>query len=77
MLGAVFNSLGELVAQDDQTPAPPTALVDNLKQRLGDCVTEDQSGRQRLSITLPDRQALDNLAETLAHLLVTQSSKEN
>ncbi|MCH8840535.1 MAG: DEAD/DEAH box helicase, partial [Planctomycetes bacterium] len=77
MLGAVFNFLGELVAQDDQTPAPPTALVDNLKQRLGDCVTEDQSGRQRLSITLPDRQALDNLAETLAHLLVTQSSDEN
>ncbi|MCH7751243.1 MAG: DEAD/DEAH box helicase [Planctomycetes bacterium] len=77
MLGAVFNFLGELVAQNDQTPAPPTALVDNLKQRLGDCVTEDQSGRQRLSITLPDRQALDHLAETLAHLLVTQSSEEN
>ena len=76
MLGAVFNFLGELVAQDDQTTAPPTALVDNLKQRLGDCVTEDQSGRQRLSITLPDRQALDHLAETLAHLLVTQSSEE-
>ena len=77
MLGAVFNFLGELVAQNDQTPAPPTVLVDNLKKRLGNCVTEDQSGRQRLSITLPDRQALDNLAETLAHLLVTQSSDEN
>jgi len=31
---------------------------------------------QRLSITLPNRQALDNLAGTLARLLATQSSGE-
>jgi len=74
MLGAVFHFLGELVTQDDQTPAPPTALVDNLKQRLNHCVTEDESGRQRLSVTLPNRKALDNLASTLAQLLATQSS---
>jgi len=74
MLGAVFSFLGELVAQDDQTSPPPNALVDNLKQRLGSCVTEDESGRQRLSVTLPDRKALDNLAGTLARLLATQSS---
>ncbi len=76
MLGAVFNFLGELVEQNDQTPAPSTALVDSLKQRLGDCVTEDDAGQQRLSITLPNRQALDNLAGTLARLLATQPSQE-
>ncbi len=74
MLGAVFNFLGELIAQDEKTPAPPAELVDNFRQRLGDCVTEDESGQQRLSITLPNRQALDNLAGTLARLLATQST---
>jgi SNF2 family DNA or RNA helicase len=77
MLGAVFNFLGELVAQDGQTSAPPAELVNNVKQRLGECVSEDDAGRQRLSITLPNRQALDNLASTLARLLATDSTEDH
>jgi hypothetical protein len=38
---------------------------------LGGCVEEDEQGRQRLSITLPNRDVLDNLAATLARLLVS------
>jgi hypothetical protein len=44
--------------------------VASLKQRLTECVEEDSQGRQRLSITLPNREMLDNLASTLARLLV-------
>jgi len=70
LLGAVFNFLGELVVQDVTTPPPSPDAIAMLKQRLVDCVEEDQSGQQRLSVTLPNRAAIDNLATTLARLLV-------
>jgi hypothetical protein len=72
LLGAVFNFLGELVAEHDAAASPPPDTVANLKQRLAECVEEDRQGRQRLSITLPNRDMLDNLAGTLARLLATK-----
>jgi hypothetical protein len=69
MLGAVFNFLGQLVAQDPaQAPAEP--LVSQVRSRLAECVEESPSGAQRLTVTLPDRRALDTLAQTLARLLL-------
>jgi hypothetical protein len=55
----------------EQAPAAPApeALVANLRQGLGACVEDDPTGKPRLTITLPDRSALDNLAQTLAKLL--------
>ena len=77
MLGAVFNFLGELVSQDqaagDQASQPSDAVVSQMRERLSQCVEEDESGRQRLTVALPDRNALDNLAQTLARLLVAGS----
>lgn len=69
LLGAAFHFLGELVAQQhpEQQPAPELAL--NLKNRLAECITPDDSGRQRLTITLPNAAALDNMANALARLL--------
>ncbi len=69
MLGAVFSFLGELVAKDS-APAPAEGLVTQVRDRLGQCVEEDASGRPRLTVTLPDRSALDSLAQTLARLLL-------
>ena len=54
MLGAVFNFLGELVSQDQAQP-PDDPLVAQVRNRLSECVEEDSSGRQRLTVTLPDR----------------------
>ena len=70
LLGAVFSFLGELVSQQAVAQSPAPDAVAGLKQRLAECVEEDQQGRQRLSITLPNRQTLDHLATTLAQLLV-------
>jgi hypothetical protein len=70
LLGAVFNFLGELVSQQEATAPPAPDTVANLKSRLAECVEEEGQGRQRLSITLPNREMLDNLAVTLARLLV-------
>jgi hypothetical protein len=70
LLGAVFSFLGELVSQNENVSTPSQEVVADLRQRLGGCVEEDEQGRQRLSITLPNRDVLDNLAATLARLLV-------
>jgi hypothetical protein len=72
LLGAVFNFLGELVSQQEVAAQPAADTVDSLKQRLAECVEEDDQGRQRLSITLPNREMLDKLAATLARLLVAK-----
>jgi len=68
LLGAVFNFLGELVAEGNK-PEPPQEVVSQLRERLDQCVEEDASGRTQLSVTLPDRGALDNLAQALARLM--------
>ena len=69
LLGAAFQFLGELVAQQhpEQQPAPELAL--NLKNRLAECITPDDSGRQCLTITLPNAASLDSMANALARLL--------
>ncbi len=69
LLGAAFHFLGELVAQQnpERQPAPELAL--NLKSRLAECITPDESGRQRLTITLPNAASLDSMANALARLL--------
>jgi superfamily II DNA or RNA helicase len=72
LLGAAFKFLGELVAQ--QTPmAPSDAVVQQLRCGLDACVDADESGKPRLTVTLPDRAALDNLAQTLAKLLALRA----
>jgi superfamily II DNA/RNA helicase len=72
MLGAVFHFLGELVS-DGQSPAPPEPLVAQVRSRLSECAEEGPSGTQRLTVTLPDKRALDALAQTLARLLAAGS----
>jgi len=40
-------------------------VVRKLREGLSDCSTTDASGREQLTVTLPNREALDNLASTL------------
>jgi superfamily II DNA or RNA helicase len=68
MLGAVFNFLGQLVSNGQPSP-PPDAMVTQVRSRLNECIEEDPAGRQRLTISLPDRRSLDHFAQTLAQLL--------
>jgi len=74
MLGAAFEFLGELV-RDQGGQAAPETLVTSLRDRFQECVEEDEAGRQRLTVTLPSRDALDNLAQTLARLLMAQGDE--
>jgi hypothetical protein len=68
LLGAAFKFLGELVATQADQPAEPAMAVE-LRSRLAQCAEDDGTGRQRLTVTLPDRAALDHLATALAQLL--------
>jgi superfamily II DNA or RNA helicase len=69
LLGAALNLIGQLVdIPEAREPSPET--VDRLRTSLAGCTDEDENGRPQLKITLPDRQSLDNLATTLARLLV-------
>lgn len=73
LLGAAFKFLGELVTQQ-QTAPPPEALVANLRAGLGACVDEDPTGKPRLTVTLPDKAALESLTQALAKLLAVGES---
>ncbi len=73
LLGAAFHFLGELMA--DQAPSPATErLAQDLRQRLGECVEPDPRGGQRLTVTLPGPEALENLSRSLATLLVASQN---
>lgn len=69
LLGAAFKFLGELVAQQAAAAPPSEALVANLRAGLGACVDEDPTGKPRLTVTLPDKSSLEELAQTLAKLI--------
>jgi hypothetical protein len=68
LLGAAFKFLGELVTNEPSAP-PDESIVSRLRDGLGSCVDETPDGRARLTVTLPDKSALDALAQTLARLL--------
>jgi SNF2 family DNA or RNA helicase len=68
LVGAAFRFLGQVVSGPLAKP-PDDGVVKSLRARLSECVDEDGSGKPRLTVTLPDRAALDHLAETLARLM--------
>lgn len=69
LLGAALNLIGELV-EVPESKEPSPEVVAQVRAGLDGCTDEDATGRRQLKITLPDRQSLDNLATTLARLLV-------
>ncbi len=68
LVGAAFRFLGEIVSEPS-APAPPNDLVNTLRAHLSECVEPDSAGKLRMTITLPDRVAIEQLANTLARLM--------
>lgn len=68
LLGAAFKLLGEVLGQDSAAPAPE-AIVASVRDGLASCIAEDESGKPKLTLTLPDRGALENVAQILARLV--------
>jgi superfamily II DNA or RNA helicase len=72
LLGAMFQFIGELASAEQTNGfAPKPEIVAAVRQQLEQCVDEDSAGRPRLTFTLPHRDALANLAQSLARLMAT------
>jgi hypothetical protein len=68
LISAALALAGELIPSSSEKPVEES-VVNDLTQRLSQCVEQDSQGRPRLTITLPDQSALRGLAATLAKLL--------
>jgi superfamily II DNA or RNA helicase len=66
LLAAAFSFLGEMFPAG-AAPAPETIAA--VKAGLRQCLETGEDGKVRLAVTLPDAQALDGLAATLARLV--------
>ena len=77
LLTAAFQFLGELLptqAESAASKAATVAVATSLRQSLSDLVEHDEHGRPRLTFTLPDATALDNLTGVFARLLAQSHS---
>ena len=70
LLTAAFTLLGEMIPQ--RVPTNGAAqMASELKARLEECLERDEQGRPRLTVTLPNEAALENLARSVASLLTS------
>lgn len=68
LISAALSLAGQLVG-GGQASEPDEAKVNQLQQRLSECIDRDEAGRPQLKITLADNNCLRDLAKTLATLL--------
>ncbi len=63
-----LNLVGELI---DNGTEPNPAAVEQVRAGLTECVQRDDQGRLQIRLTLPNENTLDDLAKSLAKLLVS------
>ena len=68
LVAAAFAFLGEMIPQREPTNGA-AKMAGELKACLDECLERDEQGRPRLTVTLPNETALENLARSLAFLL--------
>jgi len=71
LLTAAFTFLGEMIPQREPTNGT-AQMASEFKARLDECLERDEQGRPRLTVTLPNEAALENLARSLATLLANR-----
>lgn len=74
LLGAVFQFLGQLVEAQPGAAPPAEPLVQQVYSGLARSTEVDGDGRPRLTLTLPNQDALHGLAQTLARLLAASGA---
>jgi superfamily II DNA/RNA helicase len=68
LLRAAFSFVEQLLPPRG-TPDRPPRLAETVKKRLAECMEQDEAGCMKLTVTLPDGRAVENLADSLARLL--------
>jgi len=70
LLGAAFRFLGELVAENSDGRQPSEEMTAFVRNCLAESAEEAPDGGRRLTINLPNPEALNQLAHTMAGLLM-------
>jgi superfamily II DNA or RNA helicase len=73
LLSAAFTFLSEMIPQQSLTNGT-SRMASEVKARLSECLERDEQGRPRLTVTLPNETALENLTRSLAALLTANST---
>ncbi len=68
LLGAAFAFMSEILPQKEETEQT-IQMAETFKSRLHECMEKDENGNLKMTITLPDKSVLDNLAKSLAQVL--------
>jgi superfamily II DNA/RNA helicase len=68
LLGAAFAFIGEMFPKKEETEQT-LQFEENLKSWLCECLQRDENGRLKMTITLPDESALNNMAKSLTQIL--------
>ncbi|MQA91037.1 MAG: helicase [Gemmatimonas sp.] len=71
LLSAAFAFLAEMIPKGAESAAT-AQMASQLKARLDECLDRDENGRPRLTVTLPNNDALENVTRSLASLLTTR-----
>ena len=75
LLTAAFSFLGELLPNTEPTEQS-RQLSETVKDRLAECMEQDDEGRLKLTLTLPDPSAIQGLADSLTRLLELGQQRE-
>jgi hypothetical protein len=76
LLTAAFGFLGEMVPHAEETEEAKR-VAETIKKRFDECLTKDEEGRLKLTVTLPDASAVHGLAASIARLLSLQGQGGN
>jgi SNF2 family DNA or RNA helicase len=68
LLGAAFAFIGEMLPKGEETEQT-LQMAESLKSRLSECLEKDETGRLKMTLTLPDESVLNNMAKSLAQIL--------
>jgi len=73
LLGAAFAFIGEMFPEAPEGEKT-RQIAQTIKTQLADCVDQGEDGEVKMTITLPDRTVLDNLAKSMARVVAAGMS---
>ena len=72
LIGAAFAFIGEVFSNKEESEQT-IQLTATLKKRFSECLDREENGRLKMTISLPDETALDNMAKSLARMISRNS----
>ena len=70
LLGAAFAFIGEMLPQQEASEQV-LQLTDTFKDRLVECLEQGENGELKMTVTLPGKDVINNLARSLARIAAT------